>query len=262
MINIDKNENSYYIDTLTESIILIHKEIHYEEIVFIIFYDFLLVQNLLCQSFIREINITNPRMNGPDITFLQKRLLELGFSGVGESDGYYGPKTAGEIYFIKAALGFCKYIEFSENGYEGSDLDPRPNNYLIVNRELWNIIFNPENTIKLKNISLVRLFTNDPQVWEPGKNRRVTGLREKQLPYQAPEWAPPWGTEGKKVLREYSYDTGINKITIIETVESGWEYVTTIRDFTMPNGFRIIQTTCLESGPYLTISYSIPLQSR
>jgi hypothetical protein len=100
-------------------------------------------------SSFREINITSPRMHGPDIRSLQERLVEIGFIGIGEIDGYYGPKTAEEIYFIKSALGFVDYfiLGSDEEHYVGTDLDYRPEDYPVVNKELWDIIFDHEKTI-------------------------------------------------------------------------------------------------------------------
>ena len=215
------------------------------------------------QAFLREISVTSPRMNGPDVKFLQERLLELGFTGVGEADGFYGPMTAGEIYFIKAALGFMEYIIFGsdeeEAYYAGTDFDFRSADYQAVNKELWDIIFDPQYNAMLRNISLIRFFDSDPLVWEPEKNSKVTQFKETQLPYTEPDWVPSWGLgTGSKVQKEYNYNAGTNRIVITETVESGWEYVTTDRDFTFQNGLRIRQSTYLESSPNITVRFSVP----
>jgi len=218
------------------------------------------INEVINQAFLREIDITSPRMNGPDIILLQERLLELGFAELGEADGYYGPKTAGEIYFIKSALGFTDYIVFSqdEEHYAGTDLDFRPADYQLVNKELWDIIFNPEYTAMLSDIGLIRLFNNDPLVWEPEENPKVSELTETALPYIEPDWVPSWGLGvGSKVQKEYFYDAGTKKISVTETIESGWEYVTTIRDFAFQNGQRIRQSIFLESSPYITVKFSL-----
>ena len=216
---------------------------------------------VFAQSFTRDINVTSPRMNGTDVRFLQERLLELGFTGVGDADGYYGPMTAGEIYFIKAALGFMEYIIFGpdEDQYAGTELDARPADYQTVDNQLWDIIFNSVSAAMLRNISLIRLFDSDPLVWEPEKNPRVTEFKETRLPYIEPDWVPSWGQGiGSKVQKEYYYNAGTNRISVIETVESGWEYVTTDRDFTFQNGMQIGQTTYLESSPFITVRFSLP----
>jgi len=44
------------------------------------------------QNFSRVLELNARRMNGPDVEALQKRLLYLGFAGVGEADGYTGLK--------------------------------------------------------------------------------------------------------------------------------------------------------------------------
>ena len=213
------------------------------------------------QSSFREINVTSPRMHSPEIKKLQERLVDLGFINIGEIDGYYGPKTAEEIYFIKATLGFVDYITFGldEEQYAGTDLDERPGDYQVVNKELWNIIFDPEITVFLKNISFVRLFNNDQLVWEPENNPKVTEFNEISLPYIEPDWVPSWGLGvGRKVQKEYYYEIGTNKIFIIEIVEYGWEYVTTVLDFTFQNGQQIRQSIFLESHPALVVRFSLP----
>jgi len=77
------------------------------------------------QNFSRILEVKKPRMNGQDVLTLQKRLLYLGFSGVGEADGYYGPKTEGAIKTIQKLAGF------DENGK--------------VDRKLWDFIFDNKN---------------------------------------------------------------------------------------------------------------------
>ena len=215
--------------------------------------------DVIAQSFLREISVTSPRMNGPDIQILQERLLELGFASVGEADGFYGPMTAGAIYFIKAALGLMEYIAFGSDEEEAyyAEMDPRPADYQAVNKEIWDIIFDPEYAALLSNISLIRLFDSEPHVWEPERNPRATEFKETQLPYTEPDWLPPWGLGvGSKVQKEYNYNPGTYRISVIETVESGWEYVTTDRDFTFQNGLQIRQSTYLESSPVITVRFS------
>ena len=214
------------------------------------------------QSSFKEINITRPRTHGPEIKNLQERLVELGFIRVGEIDGYYGPRTGEEIYYIKAALGFVDYIIYGsdEDHYAGNDeYDLRPKDYPIVNKELWDIIFDPGKTMFLQSVSIISLFDKDPLVWEPEENPKVTEFKEKPLPYVEPDWVPSWGLGmGKKVQNEYYYSIGTSKIFITETIESGWEYVTTVRDFTFQNGLRIRQSIFLESGPGITVKFTLP----
>jgi len=58
------------------------------------------------QNFSRVLELNARRMNGSDVEALQKRLLSFGFSGVGEADGYYGPKTEETIKTIQKFAGF------------------------------------------------------------------------------------------------------------------------------------------------------------
>ena len=73
-------------------------------------------------NFTRIIELTNPRMNGPDVLALQEKLLSLGFSEIGTADGYYGPMTEGVIKNIQTSS------HFEINGK--------------VDRVLWDHIFN------------------------------------------------------------------------------------------------------------------------
>jgi hypothetical protein len=81
--------------------------------------------NVFRENFSRVLELNIKRMNGPDVEALQKRLLYLGFSGVGEADGYYGPKTEETIKTIQ------KFAGFDENGK--------------VDRKLWDFIFGDDN---------------------------------------------------------------------------------------------------------------------
>jgi hypothetical protein len=81
--------------------------------------------NVFRENFSRVLELNTKRMNGPDVEALQKRLLYLGFSGVGEADGYYGPKTEEIIKTIQ------KFAGFDENGK--------------VDRTLWDFIFYNDN---------------------------------------------------------------------------------------------------------------------
>ena len=202
------------------------------------------------QSF-REIYVARPRIHGPEIKRLQERLVELGFAGVGEADGFYGPRTAEEIYFIKAALGFVDH-------YIPED-DWRPDDYSVVNDELWGIIFDPENTVFLNSISRIRFFNNDPLIHEPANNPNVTEFKETRLPFVEPDWVPPWGSgSGGKVQREYCYGVGTNRISITETIETVFVTSTTVRDFTFPNGLQIRQSVHSADSPITEVRFSIP----
>jgi peptidoglycan hydrolase-like protein with peptidoglycan-binding domain len=77
--------------------------------------------DLAAQSFSRKLETRRERMNGADVRALQERLLRSGFAGVGEADGYYGPKTE------KAIRDIQNFAGFEQTG--------------TVDRSLWDFIF-------------------------------------------------------------------------------------------------------------------------
>ena len=107
------------------------------------------------QNFSRVLELNARRMNGPDVEALQKRLLYLGFAGVGEADGYYGPKTDEIIKTIQ------KFAGFEENGK--------------VDRPLWNFIFGNDdfNNQYLRLIQIVAQY-------KPNELRKI----ENSLSYE------------------------------------------------------------------------------
>jgi len=123
------------------------------------------------QNFSRVLELTAKRMNGPDVEALQKRLLQLGFSGVGEADGYYGPKNEEIIKTIQ------KFAGFEENGK--------------VDRTLWNFIFgNDDFTVKyLKLIQTVAQY-------KPNELRKI----ENELSYDY------WNSYGYRYTIYYAND--------------------------------------------------------
>jgi len=99
--------------------------------------------NVLVEPSEVEINsslfeLKNPPMNNQDILNLQERLLSLGFSEIGNADGYYGQLTAEVIKTIQYFSGF------EQNK--------------IVDKKLWNFIFNESNNTILKNINIVSKY--------------------------------------------------------------------------------------------------------
>jgi len=208
------------------------------------------IVDLTIQSLIK-FYLTNPIMHNAEIKELQERLVELGFINVGEIDGYYGHRTAGEIFFIKAALNFVDYYV--------PELDWRPEGYSVIDEELWGIIFDPEKATLLNSISQIRLFNNDPLRHEPENNPNVTEFKEIQLPFTYPDWVPPWGMgDGRKIQREYYYNIGTNRISIIETIETAFVVSTTVRDFSFQNGLQIRQSIVMADDPITTVRFSIP----
>lgn len=77
--------------------------------------------DLAAQDFSRKLELRRERMNGADVRALQERLLRSGFTGIGEADGYYGPRTE------KAIRDIQRFAGFEETG--------------SVDRPLWEFIF-------------------------------------------------------------------------------------------------------------------------
>ncbi|MCQ2600626.1 MAG: peptidoglycan-binding protein [Treponema sp.] len=68
------------------------------------------VFSLYAQGAKRELKVTKPRMNGEDVVYVQTKLLEMGFTEVGEADGYYGPMSEGAVKELQ------KLIDVPVNG--------------------------------------------------------------------------------------------------------------------------------------------------
>jgi len=79
-----------------------------------------------------QLAMKNPRMNGPEVLALQKRLLELQFYELGEADGYYGPMTETVVKKIQ--------------DYRGLPVTG------TVDKELWDFIFDDYKTLFLSDI--------------------------------------------------------------------------------------------------------------
>ena len=123
--------------------------------IFIVLFFFVFVLPIFSQNFYRNIRLQNPRMNGQDVLALQKRLLELSFSELGEADGYYGPITEEIIKKIKTFSGF------EING--------------IVNKDFWDYIFSEKNDVILRNISAIVKYNID-ELQNSGNIYDNTGL--------------------------------------------------------------------------------------
>jgi peptidoglycan hydrolase-like protein with peptidoglycan-binding domain len=107
------------------------------------------------QGFYRIIEVKSPRMNGPDVLNLQKRLLSLGFYELGEADGYYGPMTEDIIKRVK--------------NFSGYEIDG------TVNKYIWDFIFSVENNALLRNISTISKY-NIGELQNSGNIYDNTGL--------------------------------------------------------------------------------------
>lgn len=80
---IDNSESKYYADNSSYN----ESTEQYED------YNYSTQQDYYSNNFTRELKLASPRMNGDDVKNLQERLWELGFTEVGEADGWFGPKT-------------------------------------------------------------------------------------------------------------------------------------------------------------------------
>jgi len=98
----------------------------------VLFFSFVFALSVFPQDFNRVIGVKSPRMNGPDVLALQKRLLELQFYELGEADGYYGPMTEGVVKKIQESRGL------PVTG--------------LVDRECWDFIFDDRKTLFLSGI--------------------------------------------------------------------------------------------------------------
>ncbi|MCL1813640.1 MAG: peptidoglycan-binding protein [Treponema sp.] len=93
------------------------------------------LSSLDAQNFSRVIQLQRSRMNGPDVTRVQRRLLSLGFRKTGAADGWYGPLTEGSVKIIQYFMGFPQ--------------DGR------VTKAFWDMLFDSKQDGLLKNISII-----------------------------------------------------------------------------------------------------------
>lgn len=97
-------------------------------------------------DFSRELKLSEPRMHGNDVLDVQNRLLSLGFTEIGEADGWFGPKA--EV----AVKKYQDYVGSTRNG--------------IVNRRIWQALSSHEGIDGLINdtISTVNSIEKDVPV--------------------------------------------------------------------------------------------------
>ena len=91
--------------------------------------------NLNAQNFSRVIQLQRNRMNGPDVTKVQRRLLSLGFKKTGAADSWYGPLTEGSVKTVQYYMGFPQ--------------DGR------VTKAFWDVLFDSKQDGLLKNINVI-----------------------------------------------------------------------------------------------------------
>ena len=53
----------------------------------------------------RILSVTSPRMHGDDVVYIQEKLIEMGFTEIGDIDGYYGPKTETAVKEFQGIIG-------------------------------------------------------------------------------------------------------------------------------------------------------------
>ena len=114
---------------------------------------------LFSQSFYRVLEVRDPRMNGPDVSALQNRLLNLNFSELGRADGYYGPVNENVIKNIQKSIGMVVTGK--------------------VDKVLWNIIFDDNNSKLLRNIGQANAMNNleaDYYITSAGKRWNIIQL--------------------------------------------------------------------------------------
>ena len=181
-------------------------------------------------NFSRAIELKNPPMSGQDVLYLQNRLLGLGYSKIGDADGYYGQKTGDAIKFINWVLGF----RTSNPIIDTVDL-----NYKI-DKTLWDLIFDNKNNKLLAGLSLLKnLYEQDENnlyMEYKGESLSISGLKETVIRENNTGF-DYWNWAGE-TKREY-YVMGI---PVIEFITNGHEYSNDNRYFFMPNGLLLRET--------------------
>lgn len=73
---------------------------------------------LFAQTFKRDIKLAKPRINGTDVVQLQKMLYTLGYTEVGEADGYFGPMSEKSLKQYEEMAGFNSDGIFSKSVFD------------------------------------------------------------------------------------------------------------------------------------------------
>jgi len=138
------------------------------------------------QCFSRVIELNSRRMNGPDVEALQKRLLQLGFTGVGEADGYYGPKTE------EAIISIQRFAGFEEDGK--------------VDRALWNFIFSSDG-FNIQYLKLIQIVSQ----YKPNELRKTANsLSYEYWNFYGYDYAIYFANDEKMRILEISGGNGDN----------------------------------------------------
>lgn len=108
----------------------------------------------------RTLKVTSPRMNGSDVIYIQNKLIEMGFSEIGEIDGYYGPKTE------EAIKEFQELVGIKSSG--------------IVSQKEYDFFESKTSDLIMSGILNYKKI-NYPLIISGGKNYKMTGYRTGKL---------------------------------------------------------------------------------
>jgi hypothetical protein len=117
----------------------------------------------------RVLKLAQPRMHGDDIQNLQKKLLSLKFSDIGEADGWYGPMTENVVKKIQ------RYLGLQQDG--------------VVTSSTWNALFNPDDVIEH--------YCNDVSILNTYDLRRAYEYEDKDYTSLDTGGDATWYIEGK-----------------------------------------------------------------
>ena len=99
-------------------------------------------------------------MNGSDVIYIQNKLIEMGFSEIGEIDGYYGPKTE------EAIKEFQELVGIKSSG--------------IVSQKEYDFFESKTSDLIMSGILNYKKI-NYPLIISGGKNYKMTGYRTGKL---------------------------------------------------------------------------------
>lgn len=110
----------------------------------------------------RTLEVTRPRMNGEDVKMVQTKLVELGFTEVGEIDGYYGPKSEAAVMELKGLTGIPAqgYFDIVYDFLETPDSD-----LLYKAIKTYNQNKNEKNCVSKEEYSEIGNSAFDPTIY-------------------------------------------------------------------------------------------------